>query len=452
VGAGEKTDLMSERAPTPASPDSRTKKKKDKVPSAFAVLMLLVPVAGAAQPQQSAQEPPRPPVRMDWNPRPSIRLGDIGRIDFRLKLQGDFRSFDPEQDPDLETFELHRRRAGIEGVLFRRLEFEIERELRKRGPWRDVFLNLDAANWLEIKGGKFKVPFGLEETTGTTDLDFIFRTLASDTIAPARDVGGMAHGRIRRALTYEVGVFREDGENARLTEPVFLLPGEAEPRGGRIFAARIVAAPILRGRSDERFRIGVAVTSSELPEGLNSLRGRTVFGSAFFPRVYVRGRRMRFGTEAEWNPGRFGLRAEYMRATDDRDGQGLGDVDLSDLIARGWYGSATWVITGERKGGGIRPRTPLFEGGIGAVEVGTRLEELSFGSIAQEGAAFRNPRAAHIAENRERVWTTGVNWLPNRWTKIQLNGIREHILDDLRTPVAGQQTYWTAIARLQLVL
>ncbi len=402
----------------------------------------------------AAQQPkPKPdPVRMDWNPRPSIRLGEFGRIDFRLKLQGDLRSFDPEQDPDLDGFDFHRRRAGIEGVIFRRLEFEIERELRERGPWRDVFLNLDAANWLEIKGGKFKVPFGLEETTSSMDLDFIFRTLASDTVAPARDIGGMVHGRIRQALTYEAGLFREDGENARLTEPVFLLPGEPEPPGGRVFAARVVTAPIPRGRNDERFRVGVAVTSSELPEGLNSLRGRTVFGSAFFPRVYVRGRRLRLGAQAEWNPGRFGLRAEYMRATDERKGQGLGDVDLSDLVARGWYGSATWVITGERKADGIRARTPLFDGGFGAVEVGTRLEQLSFGSIAQEGPAFRNPRAEHIAENRERVWTTGVNWYPNRWTKIQVNAIREHILDALRTPVAGQQTYWSGIVRLQLVL
>lgn len=418
----------------------------------IATCVLLAPVHAAAQSPAAPQEEPRPPVRVDWNPRPSIRFGRFGRVDLRLKLQGDFRFFDPEQDPDLDTFDLHRRRAGIEGVLFRRLEFEIERELREDGPWRDAFVNLDAANWLELKGGKFKVPFGLEETTGTTDLDFVFRTLASDTIAPARDIGGMAHGRMRRLLTYEVGFFREDGENARLTEPAFLLPGEPEPEGGRVFAARVVAAPLARGRNEERPRIGVAVTSSELPEGLNSLRGRTVYGYTFFPRLYVRGRRLRLGGQAEWNPGRFGFRAEYMRATDERHGQGLGDVDLSDLVTRGWYGSATWVVTGERKGDGIRPRQPLFRGGIGAVEVGTRLEELSFASVSQEGPAFRNPRADHIAENRERVWTTGVNWLPNRWVKIQANAIRERLLDDFRTPVAGRLTYWSGIVRLQIVL
>jgi phosphate-selective porin len=84
--------------------------------------------------------------------------------------------------------------------------------------------------------------------------------------------------------------------------------------------------------------------------------------------------------------------------------------------------------------------------------VGTRLEELSFGSVAQEGPAFANPRAEHIAGNTARVWTTGVNWYPNRWVKVQANGIRERLRDELRTPVAGQQTYWSGVLRLQIVL
>ena len=117
-----------------------------RIAGAIAACVALLQASPNAQSEQPTQDPERRPIRMDWNPRPSIRLGEFGRIDFRLKLQGDFRTFDPEQDADLDTFDLHRRRAGVEGVVFRRLEFEIERELREDGPWRDVFLNLDAAN------------------------------------------------------------------------------------------------------------------------------------------------------------------------------------------------------------------------------------------------------------------------------------------------------------------
>jgi phosphate-selective porin OprO and OprP len=389
---------------------------------------------------------------VEWNPRPTIRLGDVAQIDFRLKLQFDFRGFEPDQDTDTHTFEVHRRRAGIQGELFQRVAFEIERELRPSGPWRDVFVNVRAARWLEIKGGQFKVPFGLEELTGSTDLDYIYRTRASDAISPSRDVGMMAHGRIRRVIEYEVGLFRNDGDNGRVPEPVFLLPGEPEPAGVPTVAARVVALPIRLGRNDERPRVGVAVTSSTLPEGLNSLHGRTVFGSDFFPRVYVRGRRTRVGIEGAWDRGPFGFRAEYLRASDDREGQGLDSSDLSDMVARGWYTGATWVVTGQRKANGIRPRRPLSEPGLGAVEIATRFESLSFGSVSQDGPAFRNPRAEHIAVNEEHVWTTGVNWYANRWVKIQANAIREHITDETRTPVTGSRTFWSGVLRLQVVM
>jgi len=420
----------------------------------LAATMLLVvapPVLAAAQTPTDVPGEPESPIRLEWDPLPSLRIGDDVRIDLRLKLQGDLRAFSPEQPTDNGTFELHRRRVSIEGRLFEDIEFQIERELRERRVWRDVYVNFRAAGALQVRAGKFKMPFGLEETTPTMDLDFVYRTLGSDGLTPARDIGVMAHGRIGRLLEYEAGGFKEDGENARLTEPVFLLPGEEEAEGGRAIAARVVTTPFGRG-GGSRPRLGVAVTSSTLPEGLNSLRGRTVFGSDFFPRVYVRGRRTRVGAEAEWNPGPVGLRGEYIRVGEDREGQGLGDVDLSEFIGRSWYATATWVMTGEDKANRIRPRRSLFQGGVGAVEIGTRLEILRFESANREGPAFRNPRADHVAMNEDRVWTSGVNWYVNRWIKIQANAIREAIEDEARTPLVGTRTFWSGVLRMQLVL
>ena len=98
------------------------------------------------------------------------------------------------------------------------------------GPWRDVFLNVRLARALELRAGKFKMPFGLEETTSTMDLDFAYRTLGSDALAPAREIGAMAHGRVTRLLEYEAGVFRGDGENARSSAAGVPAPGR---RGAR---------------------------------------------------------------------------------------------------------------------------------------------------------------------------------------------------------------------------
>ena len=388
---------------------------------------------------------------MDWDPRPSLRVGDDVQIDFRLKIQTDFRGFSPEQPTEDGTFDFHRRRAGIEGELFDRVTFQIERELRRRGPWRDAYANLEVAEAFEIRAGKFKMPFGLEQTTSTMDVDFINRTLGSQSLTPARDVGVMAHGRLGRLLEYEAGGFRNDGENARLTEPMFLLPGEQPSESNQSFAARVVATPWGRG-GGSRPRLGVAFTSSDVPDGLNSLRGRSVFDTVFAPRVYVRGNRTRRGFEGEWNPGPLGFRGEFIRVNEQRLGQGLGDVDLSDYIGEAWYASASWVITGEEKAGGVRPRRSLFRNGVGAVEIGTRFETLQFRSASDEGPAFNNPRADHLVGTEIRVWTTGINWYPNRWVKIQGNAVREAFSDGEPTPIAGERTFWTGIVRLQVVL
>ena len=417
---------------------------------ACSLFVLAYPNLSGAQTPDTPDEPAKG-ARVEWDPRPSIRIGNVARVDLRIKLQAEMRRVSPDQPLPGGTFEFFRRRAGLEGTLFNRVDFQIERELQSRGAWRDVFLNVRLARAVELRAGKFKIPFGLEETTSTTDLDFAYRTLGSQELTPAREIGAMAHGRAGGLLEYEAGVFRGDGENARLSEPVFLRPDEAAPGRKPSVAARLVMTPFGRGGGSSP-RLGAAITSSTVAEGLNSLRGRSVYNSPFFPRVYTAGRRTRVGFETEWNPGPVGLRGEFIRAMEERNGQGLGDVSLSDVIGESWYASATWIVTGENKDGNVQPRRPLFNGGFGAIEIGTRFEQLRFGSASREGPAFTNPRADHLAGNTARVWTGGVNWYVNRWVRVQGNAIRESFADETRSPVIGQGTFWSGVLRTQLVL
>ena len=195
------------------------------------------------------------------------------------------------------------------------------------------------------------MPFGREELISFSDTDFAYRALVSTTIPPARDKGVMVNGRfLRRGLTYEVGMFDDDGDNGRLTEPQFAVGGDPEDIGPS-FAGRVTGTPF-RPLSErfETFRLGFAYGLADVPEGLNSLRGQTAHGTDdFFEPVYVKGRRQRVGVEASFTPGPVGFAAEWMQAREEREGQGLGDVDLSDFITTGWYANATWFITGEDK-------------------------------------------------------------------------------------------------------
>jgi phosphate-selective porin OprO/OprP len=386
--------------------------------------------------------------RFRFTNRPSLRFGSKLRIDFRLKLQGDYRTFEETVEED-DGFEMNRRRVGIQGTFLKSFEYEVERELRRDNVWRDVFVNFRHFDNFQVRGGKFKMPFSLEQLTGPTDLDFIYRTNLVESLSPGREIGVAMHGQFhRRAFGYEVGVFDGDGEdeNAR---------GNRNPGAERTMAARVTGRPLRRMKlpaNAGELTVGFALTSGNVPEGLNSLRGRTAFRESFISPAYVQGRRVRLGVEAEWQPGPFSAKAEFIRVTDERNHQGVMQEDLSALVGSGWYVSGTWSVTGERKFGGIEPRRPLLRGGTGAVEVATRYERLGFGASSADDNPSTSPRAVNLLDTSDAAWTSGVNWYVNRWIKIQLNVIREWIDDVNRSPVADRQLFWTRVVRLQFVL
>ena len=412
----------------------------------FGLLTLAVFASPRSAAGQDGQNEPESVFR--WRNRPSIQLGDV-RLDIRFKTQLDWRVFDPEVEEDL--FDRRSLRGGINGEIGNHFEFQIERDLDPDGVWRDVFARWRTFRQFEVTGGRFKVPFGHEELISFSDVDFAYRALVSTTVPPARDTGVMVSGRFfRRGLTYEAGVFDDDGDNGRLQEPQFSVTGNPETIGPS-FAGRVTATPFRPlGETFRNLRLGFAYGLVDVPEGLNSFRGETVYGKEFFEPVYVNGRRTRIGTEVVYNSGPVGLAAEWMRGQEQRRNQGLGDDDLSDMRTTGWYLSGTWLLTGEEKEGFNNPRRSLFAGGFGALEVGARIETLTFESVDKSGPAFRNPRAAHILPNSDDVLTLGVNWFVNRWVRVTVNAIREEFEDADRTPVPGITTFWSGVGRLQL--
>ena len=396
-----------------------------------------------------------------WDDRPSLRFGKAFRMDFRLKLQADVRASSQDLAPVGGTFEMGRKRVGIKGSVLQRLEYEVEAEIGDPSPWRDVFLDLKIASAAQVKGGKFKVPFSLEELTSPTELDFVYRPRVVDALAPARDIGGMVHGRLfKKVLHYQVGAFQHDGEGPKTLEPP-LLPGEVAGLRGRAYAGRVVVAPFRAASGHKALKtleVGGAMVTTTVPEGMNNLQGRSVFDGHFFPRsLYVNGPRVRTGFEFNWMPGPASIRGEYIRATDAREGQGVGDEQQIDgtlvpLTGQGWYVSGTWVLTGEKTDGGVVAKRPLFQGGVGAVQVGARYETLWFGTPGATGPPSTSPRTSQAIENRDSVVTIGVNWYVNRWVRVQGNAIHETFLDPARSPIPGRASFWSGVCRLQFVL
>lgn len=416
---------------------------------------VVIAVLGVAVVEAGAQDPPADTERgFGWrNDRPSIIFGEDVYVGLRARAVFDWRGFDPQLDED--TFDLNVMRLGAKGQLTRHFDFEIEREIDEDGrweDWKDVYINWDTFDLFRVRVGRYKIPFGLEQNLGRTEIDFVYRSRASTQLTPARDKGVTVYGR-DRGLSYEIGLFNTEGDIGKLTEPQF--SADAEDRLGPTFAGRVtytIFRPFVSPDAAIRsLRVGLGYTTGNLPEGLNSLRGETPYGFDFFEPVYVNGRRQRIGLELDWTPGSFGLRAEWMQSREDRLGQGLGNRDLSDFIGTGWFVSGTWLVTGQNKDDNISMRRSVLRGGPGAIELALRYEELWFGSATSVGPAESNPRADHLIENRDRMWTAGVNWFVMPHVKVVANAIHEDFEDPERTPLSGETSFWSAVLRLQIV-
>ena len=388
-------------------------------------------------------------------PPPSLRIGEF-RADLHVRLHFDFRALDSEPEVAPDDVDFRRFRISLEGRIYDDLEYEVDvSALDSENPWRDVFLNYRKFRPVQVQGGKFKVPFGLDQLTSEFSNNFIERSLIGTQIAPGRDKGVMVHGRVAGdRLRYQGGWFLHDGDNSLFVEDLEQNEFLEEPPVDNTIAGRVELTPWEPTRGLlRRLQFGADFTRGVIADGLFGMRGRTVREFTFFEPVYVSGDRIRLGVDALWTPGPFSVSAEYNRLTDQRNGQGVGDVDLPDVIAQGWYLAGTWALTGERKAGGIEPRHPLFQGGAGAVEVVARFDELRFSSDGTGGEPpFTNPRAANILPNRDRVITLGGNWYLNRYGRVLFNAVRETIQDPLRSPLSDRTRFWTGVLRLQFVM
>ena len=433
--------------------------------AAAAVLIASLGVPVAAQDTQAvpaassqSQKPADSPVtktkqedfpRFAWDDHPSVLFGKGTRISALARVQGHVRESDaPEIEESAQTLDFARRRLGVEGEIANKLDFQVEAEIGSDEIWRDVYANYKQFDAVQIQGGKFKLPFGLEENTGTTNLDFVYRTMASTRLAPGRDIGVMVHGRVlNRFVRYEFGGFNHDGRNARSNDPERVF-------GGPTVAGRVNVLPFRHQDSElSDLMVGVAYTTTDVDEGLHSLQARTVFGYPLLvdQDLWVHGPRRRFGVEGRFRPGPTSIKAEFMRLTSARLGQGTDGEDLRDFDASGWYVSGTWALTGEKKADGLdRPRHPFLRGGIGAVELAARLEKLTWGTVNGGDEASASPRADVVLGNADRAVTLGVNWYLNRWIKIQGNAIQQKITDPLQGPLPERSTFWSSVFRFQL--
>jgi phosphate-selective porin OprO/OprP len=382
-----------------------------------------------------------------------------GRVHFDMRayeegsrnLDANRSNLSPTRSDEVTNFRLRRARLGVDATFFKYLDFKLEGDFGEQGtPFilTDGYGELNYWKELRIRGGQFKVPFSFEELTSSRFIDFVERSVVNN-LVPARDVGAMVHGSLFGGMVeYGAGIFNGTGQNNFETN-------DSKDFAGRLLVRpfRLMNIPLL-----QQFHIAghfthgdQDVTPAPSPAPANSFQGRTDGRFVFFPRIPTRGDRTRYGAEAVYAFGPFGLYGEYVKTEEERN-LGPGGSNLGDLKGQGWYVAGTFFVTGEEK---VHAKAPKVKpanfrtGDYGALELVARYAQLDFDS----GGLLPGPTPSwggKAGANKVDALTVGFNWYLSPNVRLMFNWVQNWFENDRMTPITGEDTSWEIFTRLAL--
>jgi phosphate-selective porin len=310
--------------------------------------------------------------------------------------------------------------------------------------------------WKEFKEfrllfGSFKQPVSMETTDSPRFAELIQRSPMAR-FMPNFDLGIKAYGGIMDStFTYELAVTNGRSHLANQGRD------QADDNDGKEYAGRLTLAPFVTDKDSifKYLRLGVYGTFAH--EGQDNSLNPAFFGggTATSPATNIAtnelavtylqfpggagyhfvGDRYRVGGEFTWAVGPAMIRGEFMTRHDEVLKPGAGAAVYDNLLATvGYYGEATFVLTGEDRipNARIVPKNPfsIADGGFGALELAGRLGavRLDNGVLTDIGVGLG--RNGGNNSNYARSWTFGANWWPVQNVKFCVDYVGEYYGSD----------------------
>ncbi|MEI6083504.1 MAG: porin [Verrucomicrobiota bacterium] len=353
----------------------------------------------------------------------SLKSAD-GNFVLKLKgvVQADSRWYlDDQAKNGTDTFLIRRARPILEGTLFKDFDFRLMPDFgNNQVVLFDAYVEWKHWPELKLKVGKFKSPYGLEQTQEDLYTTFTERSLVTD-LVPNRDVGVQLGGELLSSVvSYAVGVFNgvPDGAN-----------GDNDNGDSKDFEGRLFIQPFLKtdGAPLQGFGAGIAGTIGNQDGSLSNpnlptfkTTGQNTFfrylvGTAATNSVIANGQRTRYSPQGYYYWGPLGIIGEYA-VTEQQVQKGPASDHLRN---RAWEVTGSWVLTGERASfKGVTPRRPfdLATGSWGAFQLVVRYSELRVDP--DTFPLYANPGTA---AQEARDWGIGINWYLNPNIKVALD-------------------------------
>ena len=139
----------------------------------------------------------------------------IGQVHFDVRnLETGLNSVqDKDAGSGADSFEVRRARLGFNGTLLKDLDYEVLTNLvgSNANLLHRAFINYSYNKEAQIRVGRFKQPFSLEEQTSANAIDFQERSYGNQ-LVPAQRLGAMIHGAPTKGFTYALSLY-QDGFN-----------------------------------------------------------------------------------------------------------------------------------------------------------------------------------------------------------------------------------------------
>lgn len=332
-----------------------------------------------------------------------------------------------------DRMEVRRARLGVKGQIAKDFKYEIIGDFGVSGSssisansattdsgMSNQLTGTDVAYFeyvgykpVQVRVGRFKMPFSLEQLTSSNNIDTIERSLMGQVegeFVPAKETGAMLYGSPISGFTWAAATSRgraNQDVNTRNTDYI-----------GRVTAN--VAE--LTGNKDYVAHLGLAASTGDVKSGTAITSGRSEAREEdkFYTGVSTASlaTRTRKGAELALAYKGFKVQGEMFDISYD-------DSATTDKVVKGYYTQAVWNVTGENHNysnssgtfGGIKPNSPFtMNGGTGALQLVVRYSELDGNG---------NPKAAGSTKtNGANSMTYGLNWVMNENARVMLNFIQ----------------------------
>ena len=310
---------------------------------------------------------------------------DMARYDEDDALGDDATEFD-------DGTEVRRARLSLEGIVHDDWGYALEYDFSSSEA-KDMYLEYVGFKGVDIRIGNFKEPFSMENMTSGKATIFMERSLPVDTFSPGRNLGVAAFAGGKR-WSLSAGAFGEAHDS------------DTEGDDGRGSSIRASFAPIAAKRST--LHIGASGFQRSPPEEEDELRFRDELESRIADQELIDTGDISdvdefygAGLELAIAYGPFLLQGEQIDVKIERDRNAGADLEFS-----GWYLSAGWVVTGEKRSyNGARGRFNRVEpkGRGTAWEIAIRASNLDLSDEEIEGGELKNTTLAVNAYVNDNV-------------------------------------------------